>query len=324
MTLFCSYAPQGIMVEVHYASSRALLFLLFLAEVSLIWVPSDIMPSLLDKFTLFSQYSAASSCFVNHNGSADGFPVYCDAGYCALLKTTETQVLYSFQGVLPGDTAGFIAADHTNKLLVISFRDTMSRINGRTDLEFLQMDASSACSGCRAHSGFWKAAGAALLRLARPLEDAHMKYPSYRIIMTGHSLGGALATMYAVFLRALEVYVDLYTFGAPSVGNEAFADAITTEWQGFGVNYRVTHADDEVSKILYKLSRDSFTSLIVPEYSQSSPEYWITSAHGHPVTTADIQVIEGVNNVTGNLGGGFGNIQDHRWYMGNTSVCADE
>ncbi|KAL2850708.1 Alpha/Beta hydrolase protein [Aspergillus pseudoustus] len=282
---------------------------------------AEITPSRLDKLTLFSQYSAASSCPANYNGSANGLPVYCDAGYCALLRTTETEALYSFQGVLPGDTAGFIAADHTNKLLVVAFHDTMSRINGRTDLEFLQMDASAACAGCWAHSGFWQAAEAAALLLARLLEDARARYPSHRIVMTGHSLGGALATMYTVFLRTLRVYVDLYTFGAPSVGNLAFAEAITNNWQGLGTNYRVTHADDKIPKILFRLSRDRLTSWIVPEYSQSSPEYWIRSAYGRPVTAADIQVIEGVNNVTGNLGRGLGNIRDHTWYLGNTSVC---
>ncbi|KAL2867011.1 lipase family protein [Aspergillus lucknowensis] len=282
----------------------------------------EIQPSLLNHFVLFAQYSVASSCTVNHNISTGEHPVYCDEAYCSLLKAANTEVLYAFQDIFPGDTAGFIAVDHTDDLLVLSFRDTVSKANGQTDMGYLQVDASTACQGCKAHAGFWTAIGAALINLSRALEDARARYPSHRLVLTGHSLGGALATLYAVLLRVRGVYVDLYTFGAPSVRNRAFARAITTEWQGLGANYRVTHADDKTPKILYRASRAAVAGLVVPEYSQSSPENWITSGNGESVSIQDVQVIEGVNNEAGNLGRDWGNIRDHSWYFGGyQSMC---
>ncbi|KAL3493747.1 aldehyde dehydrogenase family-domain-containing protein [Aspergillus germanicus] len=180
-----------------------LLFLGAICFVSSLALPTlmrrEVTPSLLDQLTLFSQYSAASSCSVNHNGSANGLPVYCDTGYCALLKSTVNEILYSFQAVLPGDIAGSIAVDYTNEFI-----------------------------------------------------EARNQYPNHRIVMTGHSLGGALATMYTVFLRARNVYVDLYTFGAPSVGNLAFAEAITKDWESFGTNYRNAKDCTTVSQINYR------------------------------------------------------------------------
>merc|ERR1712151_520967 len=43
--------------------------------------------------------------------------------------------------------------------------------------------------------------------------------------LTGHSLGGALATLYAAELRLkLGIPLGVCTFGSPRVGNQTFAD----------------------------------------------------------------------------------------------------
>ena len=47
-------------------------------------------------------------------------------------------------------------------------------------------------------------------------------------VVTGHSLGGALANLCAVDLQynfSPDVSVEVYTFGAPRVGNKAFVDS---------------------------------------------------------------------------------------------------
>lgn len=50
--------------------------------------------------------------------------------------------------------------------------------------------------------------------------------PTYTVILTGHSLGGALASLTALDLAKNEKIKDkllLYTFGMPRVGNQAYA-----------------------------------------------------------------------------------------------------
>ena len=52
--------------------------------------------------------------------------------------------------------------------------------------------------------------------------------PSYSIVVTGHSLGAALASLTAVTLKAnfLNTPLKAYTFGQPRTGNKAYADLI--------------------------------------------------------------------------------------------------
>ncbi|GMT11358.1 hypothetical protein PFISCL1PPCAC_2655, partial [Pristionchus fissidentatus] len=70
------------------------------------------------------------------------------------------------------------------------------------------------------------------------------KYPSYKVWVTGHSLGGALADIAAAVISAnklaTKANISLYTFGQPRTGDPKYAeihDMLVT-------SYRVTHSRD--------------------------------------------------------------------------------
>jgi hypothetical protein len=77
------------------------------------------------------------------------------------------------------------------------------------------------------HAGFLAAVDAVLPGLvARLLPDNRDKRTLKPILLTGHSLGGALAVLCGFFLIRENFPVhSLYTFGQPRVGNRPFADA---------------------------------------------------------------------------------------------------
>ena len=72
--------------------------------------------------------------------------------------------------------------------------------------------------------------------------------PDAKLCVTGHSLGGAVAVLFAARLMEMGVpaeQLDVVTFGAPAVGNRAFADA----YSDLRVN-RVAMASDPIHAIL--------------------------------------------------------------------------
>jgi len=77
-------------------------------------------------------------------------------------------------------------------------------------------------------------------RLWPRVEEA-MEGNKYPIFFTGHSLGGALATLAAAKREA----VALYTFGAPRVGNAAFAEVVADV-----VHHRLVYGSDPVPGLL--------------------------------------------------------------------------
>ncbi|ETN72237.1 triacylglycerol lipase, partial [Necator americanus] len=55
------------------------------------------------------------------------------------------------------------------------------------------------------------------------------KYPTYQVWVTGHSLGGAMASLAASYIVAAKLVpaanVELVTFGQPRTGNKEFSAA---------------------------------------------------------------------------------------------------
>ncbi|SBS40090.1 Lipase (class 3) [Marinomonas spartinae] len=123
--------------------------------------------------------------------------------------------------------------------LVISIRGTKT---SRDWLTNPNMGMVSGPGGQMVHAGFYKVF-ASLKNSLRSYIAAHN--PQY-IHCIGHSLGGAIATITASWIKhELNIPVSIYTFGAPRVGCEAYAKQVKNSIPV----YRVTHGTDIVPMI---------------------------------------------------------------------------
>jgi predicted lipase len=107
------------------------------------------------------------------------------------------------------DVTGYVATDTTNNLTIISFQGTESAKQAIADLNLSLMNISDVCSGCTVHTGFWQSWNESRLLVTQALQDLRKKYPDNKVITTGHSLGGAIATLAAAELRSSGILVDL-------------------------------------------------------------------------------------------------------------------
>jgi triacylglycerol lipase len=96
----------------------------------------------------------------------------------------------------------------------------------------LGTDLAAAGVGARFHKGFVIAIG----QIWDPVYaavDALMKVEERPLWLTGHSLGGALALLAGwLFQRKMVPVHQLYTFGAPMIGNDEAARAFDRELEG--------------------------------------------------------------------------------------------
>lgn len=126
------------------------------------------------------------------------------------------------------------------KFLVLGFRGTEA-----TSMKDIKTDAKAkiiACeTGGKMHSGFKTAYEQVSLDVRKKLNEDEYKNKS--LFITGHSLGGALATVAAKKLTHKGGLAACYTFGSPRVGDEKWIQDMKTPI------YRMVNAADSVTML---------------------------------------------------------------------------
>lgn len=134
-----------------------------------------------------------------------------------------------------------------DQALIVIFRGTRIELHSLQDvaeITLLQQDDLLIDSqflptgyekGGQVHSGFLKAFKEVRGQLDELVRN---RKPGQALWLTGHSLGGALATLSASHVSRQAVQ-GLYTYGSPRVGDAAFVSLLPTQ-----SHYRLVHRDD--------------------------------------------------------------------------------
>ncbi|KAI0482886.1 alpha/beta-hydrolase [Xylariaceae sp. FL0804] len=187
-------------------------------------------------------------------------------------------------GALMTDSCGYIAVDHglpplaapatgADGSIIVAFRGTYSITNTVVDLSTVPQkyvpypppegeddkppeEPLHRCLNCTVHMGFLGSWGIARKEVLPKLKSLRQQYPDYPIHLVGHSLGGAVAALASLELKAILGWdnVAVTTFGEPRVGNQGFVDYLDSVFElGDGGEQaeertyrRVTHVDDPV------------------------------------------------------------------------------
>jgi len=159
------------------------------------------------------------------------------------------------------NTAGYVGWNEkcgTDCRLVAAFRGTQgsSWKNWKTNLDAVHSDNYAGMTGANVHLGFYNAFLGIKNTFRKGLADAFTKMskkctsPCAKLTVTGHSLGGALATLAVSDLLINNgVHPDqdnskitLYTYGSPRVGNSVFAHWFNSKMHGR--SWRFTNYED--------------------------------------------------------------------------------
>ncbi|KAI7872486.1 Alpha/Beta hydrolase protein [Spinellus fusiger] len=130
------------------------------------------------------------------------------------------------------DVNGYITRNDQSKEIQLVFRGSHSIPNWIANILAVKK-AYPPVPGASVHSGFFDAYMSTQSTVVPIIIDQLNKNPSYRVMVTGHSLGGALATFAGLDLYQRHEKINaanliVRTYGGPRVGNDRFAYYFTS------------------------------------------------------------------------------------------------
>ncbi|KAL8801648.1 MAG: hypothetical protein Q9200_006875 [Gallowayella weberi] len=268
--------------------------------------------ALFDTFKFISQYAAAAYCPGNNN--SPNTTLTCPRGNCPLVEAAGAVTLSEFEDTPKFDDTGYIAIDDTNKIIVLAIRGSVSDTNWRADWDMIRVQVNF-CDNCKIHRGFRNSWEEIKIAVLVNIQKAVQLHPDYRIIVTGHSLGGAVATLAAAELRRLDGHflaeTELYTFGSPRIANDVAAEWLSGQSR---FSWRITNENDIVPRLPPHILG----------YHHTEPEYWIYD-HGDNPSRVDIQWRNWESfGDWGNEGELIPSRKAHHHYFGDISACSPD
>ncbi|KAL4461570.1 hypothetical protein ABPG74_016194 [Tetrahymena malaccensis] len=170
----------------------------------------------------FMHYAATAGC-----GSSRIQDWSCSV--CSYNKNVTDITIYSSDKF---QTQAYTAYSQADNQIVVAFRGSVNTRNYISDFSFTLVkypQCHTKQDNCRAHLGFLNAYKGFNNQTLQDTLKLKSKYPTASIVITGHSMGAAVAIFAALELKNY-VHVDyIYNFGQPRVGNKAFAEYIMNQ-----------------------------------------------------------------------------------------------
>ncbi|KAK6454792.1 triacylglycerol lipase precursor [Scheffersomyces xylosifermentans] len=201
--------------------------------------------------------------------------------------------------------SGYIAVDHDTERILLVFRGTASTRDWFSDMDFKLVPYKPlvysgkftkeskkfvACDDCKVHRGFYnflkKNCGGVLNKVSA-VKKAH---PTYQLVLSGHSLGAALALLSGIEFNLMGYQPLIITYAGSKVGNGNFVDFTNRLMDNYTNKLAISSSNDFKSgyvRVVHKL--DIVPSLPPsPLFKHGGFEYYIDK-RSLPHTPSDIE-----------------------------------
>ncbi|RUS31207.1 Alpha/Beta hydrolase protein [Jimgerdemannia flammicorona] len=221
--------------------------------------------SVVSTLQYYARLASVAYCGVGSPGSQ----LTCGS-YCSFFPNTTVVTTFN---TAKTTTIGFVARDDRNRAIIIAYHGSSYLTQFIQDAKFFKVDYPPA-NGTKIHKGFFECFQDSHSSVYDTVVNQVKQYPDYKLVLAGHSLGGALAVLQAMDFYQNEGYDNskmiVYTYGQPRIGNDAFSSYVDS--LGLSI-YRVINQND-----------------IIPHYPPSpfnykhhGTEYWIDDDQGDVV-----------------------------------------
>jgi len=190
------------------------------------------------------QYSGASYCCGQLGHGCENWS--CEV--CKHLPYVNTTVLKNNTD----NVNGYVGYDAKDNVIIVAFAgtDPLSIKNWIDDIDTIKVDyPCPAPYTCKVHQGFWHSFRSVQTQVEEGIKNYLAVHPDAGVMVTGHSLGAAIAVHAALFIKTKMPPVHListYVFGLPRLGNKDFANWASSTLVSSVATYHITHHRDPI------------------------------------------------------------------------------
>ncbi|ODV94332.1 hypothetical protein PACTADRAFT_4276 [Pachysolen tannophilus NRRL Y-2460] len=199
---------------------------------------TEYSPAVYDTLVELTKFCSVATC-IKYSGDNKAelqkkLPPDLQEGY-------EIYKVFELNGIKSG--SGYIALDHNGGRILIVFRGSSSTVDYFYDLNAIPVpykplatpkDSSiDECSSCITHQGFYTSFIQLYEKVIPVVKDLKKmkKFINYKVVVTGHSLGGALSTLAGIELQLLGYEPLVVAIAAPKIGSPIMAQWIDQIFQ---------------------------------------------------------------------------------------------
>lgn len=181
------------------------------------------------KLVEYAHIASASYC-IKKGLSRGKMKDNCRLEVCNSPQFDDIDILHVFDlNKWGGVGSGYYALDNKKKQILLVYRGSALRRDWIGNMDFLPVEyvplvakkIGSECVGCTVHRGFY----VILQNVRNIIKEVLLlskKYPDYKLVLVGHSLGAALAVLTGIEFQLLGYEPLIVSYGSPRVGNARF------------------------------------------------------------------------------------------------------
>ncbi|CAO4368590.1 unnamed protein product [Caenorhabditis nigoni] len=208
-------------------------------------------PELPDKAHAYDDAFMRNKVFITHSAAYNMDPQKCFTSKMPSMKVSKVVNVNCDRYGPKAMCFSFTAYDTTQRVLALTFRGTEGGTQLTEDRALKIVGKKAFFDAGNVFEYFYDAF---LFQwnggLSQDLRNLKYKYPDYEIWVTGHSMGGAIASIAASYIVKTGLYtsdkIKLVTLGQPRTGDYAFA-----QWHDatFPYSFRIVHHRDIAAHI---------------------------------------------------------------------------
>jgi len=203
------------------------------------------------------------------------------------------------------DLQGYIGYLSSKKSIYVALRGSSSKLLDDIEVKLVDYTTWSMC-GCKVHYGFYRSALSVTNKTVETISLLKKRFPTYSVIMTGHSYGASTVQLLAMELEKKGINVEIYNYGQPRVGDVKYAGFVNTVINDY---WRFTHNKDIVPHVPPKVG-----------YLHSCREVFED-------VTGELQLCSETNCEDPKCANQYSltqtNTDDHSYYLGRRIDCAN-